>query len=402
MKKLCINLLTVLLFTSSFSFIYGQAKKEDYVKMKYTNTLLFVPGNDSIQAFYISHRPVTNRDYIIYLRWLENIYGVEFPHKVVKAFPGDLELSISSEEGYIILELIKMSESYVQDYIFNPNYLDSPVIGITWEQANEYCYWLSDRYNEYALITSKILYWDYYQMSPENFVMESYIAEQYIGMVKKPIIDKETGKERNANWEDGILVPSFRLPSKSEFSLVDCSNDLSGDIYVSGPYEYQFKKKDFILKWWEHLLIGITENKISFYYPYREETIILQTKEDSQELDWPGIAVLEWCLDSKMQQEFGDITNIYSNYGQTISNYKSIKEKVEGNEPSIQKNEYGQMPYRIIAANNEGPIIVDTDVEAKFPADSNYLYDLENNKVVSDRYNKVFTCFRYAVSAIKK
>ena len=66
------------------------------------------------------------------------------------------------------------------------------------------------------------------------------------------------------------------------------------------------------------------------------------------------------------------------------------------------KNKFGKMPYRIFRADENGPEIVEIGEGILLPDEDNYLYDPSTNTVVSDHYDRVFTCFRYMVSAIKK
>ena len=238
----------------------------------------------------------------------------------------------------------------------------------------------------------------------ECFVTESYLADQYVGLVNEEIVDKKTGEYRRAKWEDGLVVPSFRLPTREEYDLVTAASDLSGDIYLSGPYAYQISKKDFILPWWNEYF-KVTERGIGMEYwtwiGWNEEEQVVVIPSSNGVLTWPE-TVLEWCLDSKLKEEDLSVKEIYKAYGLSVKPYSDIRDKVEGDESQISKNKFGKMPYRIFRADENGPEIVEIGEGILLPDEDNYLYDPSTNTVVSDHYDRVFTCFRYMVSAIKK
>ena len=401
MNKFCVSLLIVVFFSGSFSIIYSQVNEKDYMKMKYTKNLVFVPGNDKVEPFFISNKPITNREYIFFLQWLNTVYAY-WPEKIFDAWPGIYSIPDEAVLDNILVELPGYSEPFVQEYMFNPDYLDYPVVGITWDQANEFLFWLTDRYNEHSLIESDILLLDPAgQMGEECFVTESYLADQYIGLVGEGIVDEKGGEFRNAKWEDGLVVPSFRLPTRAEFDLVKAESDLSGDIYVSGPYAYQIWKKDFILPLW-NVYFGVSERGIEIKtYMWDEEDPVIEIPYTINELKWPQ-TILEWCLDSKLPDNSMSVREIYQVYGLQVRYYGEIQDFVEGDDPKMMKNEYGMMPYRIFRADDQGPEIVAIRESLSLPDAENYLYDPATNSVVSDHYDRIFTCFRYVVPAVKK
>src|SRR5689334_21270240 len=54
------------------------------LKPPIVNTVAIKTGNDT---FLISTRPVTNREYIIYLMWLSNRYWYDYLNPVIYRFP---------------------------------------------------------------------------------------------------------------------------------------------------------------------------------------------------------------------------------------------------------------------------------------------------------------------------
>lgn len=391
-----------MLFASSFLSVKSQVKEKDYRKMKYTQNLLFVQGNKDVEPFFISTKPILNREYITYLRWLEQVY-VDYPSVLENAFPGELRKPLDYKTydlnyEFRLNELIRSSEEFIKNYVFNPDYLDYPVIGLSWEQANDFCFWLTDRYNKYVLIKEDILFFSTDQLDEENFVTETYLANQFEALVHKGFKDKTTGDIRNVNWEDGILFPAFRLPTKAEFELVTAASDLSGDIYISGSIRYEIGKNNFIWPWW-NIYCSVSDKGLVLHNYHNN--VVVEKPSDYEELKWPE-KVLEWCLDSKISEEGLSPNEIYKAYGAQVKPYRDILEKVISDTPEIRRDSLGRMPYRIISADEDGAKIVEFSRGNTFPDTPNYLYDPATNTVVSNHYDRIFTCFRYVVPAIKK
>ena len=103
--------------------------------------------------------------------WNLNVYGTDYPLSVISIIPDiDEDNAVSliyniSEADELFKIIFKHSPPYVRNYIFNPQYSDYPVIGVSWLQASKYNKWLADRYNEYILVKRKYLEFSYDQFS---------------------------------------------------------------------------------------------------------------------------------------------------------------------------------------------------------------------------------------------
>lgn len=180
----------VLLQTSS---VKAQPSQKDYLGMENSKWMVFVPGSDSVAPFYISTKPVTNKEYILFLSWTASVY-VDYPEVLLNLLPGIDTSSWSYEnsnpfaDSLAFRNYMEHSRAFVSDYMFNPLYLNAAVIGITWKQANKFCHWLSDRYNEYSLIKGKYLIVNTDQRDENNFTTESFIFLQYEGLQGKIVL----------------------------------------------------------------------------------------------------------------------------------------------------------------------------------------------------------------------
>lgn len=161
----------------------------------------------TVSSFYMDETEVANIDYREYLYWLDRVYTATYPEVVAKALPDTL----------VWREELSYNEPMVENYFRHPSYDPYPVVGVNWLQANEYCKWRTDRVNEMILIERGILNPDTEQKDQNVFNTESYLAGQYQGNVRKGLKDVRTGEDRTVRYEDGIMLPSYRLPTEAEW-----------------------------------------------------------------------------------------------------------------------------------------------------------------------------------------
>lgn len=161
----------------------------------------------TVSSFYMDETEVANIDYKEYLYWLNNTFGESYPEVYTNALPDTL----------VWREELSYNEPFVETYFRFPAYDNYPVVGVSWLQANDYCQWRTDRVNEMILIERGILNPNTEQKDEDNFNTEAYLAGQYQGDVRKNLEDIKTGGERPVRFEDGIMLPSYRLPTEAEW-----------------------------------------------------------------------------------------------------------------------------------------------------------------------------------------
>ena len=168
---------------------------------------------------------IRNVDYREYLYWLRRVY-TDYPEVYKRALPDTLVWRTAM--GY--------NEPYVQYYFRHPAYNNYPVVGVSWVQASDYCLWRSDRVNEQILIDEGELNYDPDQKNENNFNTEAYLAGQYEGVVNKLRESMNPNQtERRTAFEDGILLPNYRLPTEAEFEFA--AYGLRGNTYDERIYE---------------------------------------------------------------------------------------------------------------------------------------------------------------------
>ncbi len=192
-----------LVFIEGGTFVMGRTEQD--VIFDWNN----VPRRVTISSFYMDETEVRNFDYVEYLYWLRRVFGEQYPEVHTKALPDTL----------VWRERLSYNEPYVQYYLRHPAYRDYPVVGVNWEQANQYCAWRTDRVNEMILIREGVLSWDTDQLNERNFNTDAYLLGQYEGLVKKELrdLDPKGSGTRRVRMEDGMLLPSYRLPTEAEW-----------------------------------------------------------------------------------------------------------------------------------------------------------------------------------------
>ena len=166
-----------------------------------------IPRRVTVSSFYMDETEVSNTAYREYLYWIKRVWGNTYPETYLAALPDTL----------VWRDELSYNEPFVETYFRHPAYDDYPVVGVSWTQATKYCEWRTNVVNEMILIEKGILNPNPEQKDSDNFDTEAYLVGQYQGSVRKNLEDYSTGGERPVRFEDGILLPEYRLPTEAEW-----------------------------------------------------------------------------------------------------------------------------------------------------------------------------------------
>jgi len=284
-----------------------------------------IPRRVTVSSFYMDETEVSNSGYRLYTEWLNKTY-ISYPQVHKDALPDSL----------VWREELAWNEPFVETYFRHPAYDDYPVVGVTWDQVQDYCVWRTDRVNEFLLIERGILNPSPDAKDSDVFSTGTYLAGQYQGNVRKNVKDYSTGGERAVKFVDGILVPSYRLPTEAE---------------------------------WEYAALGLQGNRVS---------------EDDENID--GRRIYPWNGSSARYQKRD------KHQGDFLANFKRGRGDYMGTAGNLNDNAHITAPVRSNWSNDYGLYNMAGNVsewvqDVYRPLTSTTLRDSENHDLNSFRGN---------------
>ncbi len=189
-----------LVFVQGGTFTMGRVEEDVMYRWDNAQRRVTVP------SFYMDETEVSNQDYREYTHWINRVY------------PGNkTKMNSVLPDTALWRSQLAANEPYVQNYFRHPAYSDYPVVGVTWEQANEYCAWRTDRVNEQILVQRGILAHDNTQSGQNVYTSKTYLTGLYAGTDGRRPLENPDGSVARVRWEDGIMLPDYRLPTEAEW-----------------------------------------------------------------------------------------------------------------------------------------------------------------------------------------
>lgn len=185
------------------------------------------PINKTIPHFYISRYEETNGQYLAYLNFLRKYYSLDTYEKALPDTNVWMKENLPDEMRIFLMNR----------YLRSDDFKYYPVVGLTPEQIEQYCRWKTDRLNEMILIREGILASNNSAKdSTDIFLMDVYFHGKD-SLLKHPRV-------RNTRMEDGIFMPSYRLPTAEEWQLASLAIGDNHHTYIKTPQEISNKKFD--------------------------------------------------------------------------------------------------------------------------------------------------------------
>ena len=204
-----------------------------------------IPRRVTVASFYMDQYEITNLNWREYLHWMSNVFHNN-PELIERAKPDTL----------VWREELAYNEPYLEFYFSHVAYNTYPVVGVTWEQCNDFAIWRTDRVNEKRMADQGLIQYTDFQALKGNtdgndiaqnqvFNTSKYLMKSDYKPTegKKPMTDVY-GNVRKTNMSDGVLLPKYRLPTEAEWEYA-----AYGTKALEGEENYDQKK---IYPWYGH------------------------------------------------------------------------------------------------------------------------------------------------------
>ena len=204
-----------------------------------------VPRRVTVGSFYMDQHEISNLNWREYLHWMRNVFHNNF-ELIERAYPDTL----------VWREELAYNEPYLDYYFSHVAYNYYPVVGVSWEQASDYCLWRTDRVNELILVDKGVIKYPDFQSlkgnTDANDIAQNQVFNTHKYMTKEdyqPAKGKKEMKDvygnvRKTNMSDGLLLPKFRLPTEAEWEYA-----AYGTKSIEGEENYKERK---IYPWFGH------------------------------------------------------------------------------------------------------------------------------------------------------
>jgi hypothetical protein len=345
MKNL--GVIFLLFFLILDSYAQKIATKQIYADPFYDFDNLILVENGA-ESFIISKHKTSNREYLCFMEWTYKVYS-----------------------DYLEVYRRIIPDTLLYPDIFDPTKANEPVKGISQLQAIEYCQWRSDRLNEYILIREGLLLADNNQINNYCFNTESYLSNQYEGLVNKYLYDVDTKGARKVIYNDFYLLPGYYIASHKQIMIADSLIKISKTI--------SSKKIESELDWWmKHLLkSSLTANDYSPYKSFisklpkdqysSKKKIHKLIKTYQKELAIKPIKFDHNCMTSTNDFQFANLRNLkaYLRYYNLLCD--SLPNPFTKNQIIDEiKDNFGKLSYYYIGDNEDGtPILINKSVFAE-------------------------------------
>lgn len=196
---------------------YGVGEKGEYVTAPRDNKARRI----TVSSFYMDQYEIRTLDWREYTNWMNVVFGKTAPRLVAKA----------QADEKVWREELAYNEPYLKNYFTHPAFNQYPVVGVTWEQAMDYCTWRTDRVNELVLARAGIIAPPDFRSLEKQTSVDS-IAATFVFNTQKYLLQENYnpkpgkspkkdvyGKPRKVDKTDGTLFSEYRLPTEAEWEF---------------------------------------------------------------------------------------------------------------------------------------------------------------------------------------
>ncbi len=172
----------------------------------------------TVSSFYMDQYEISNVDWREYSHWMKIVFDKKAQDLVKRSIP-----NVNTWR-----EQLAYNEPYLQNYFSHPSFNRYPIVGVTWEQAVDYCAWRTDRVNELALVKAGIIkapnFASLEKMSYDS-IRNNFVFNTQKYLVQNSYIPEPGPKAKKGSnlattkvdMSDGIMYSDYRLPTEAEW-----------------------------------------------------------------------------------------------------------------------------------------------------------------------------------------
>lgn len=246
-----------------------KTSEREYERILQTNDLERPAGCVKISSnLYLDETEVSNFSYLEFLYWQGRVYPQKYSSYLPDSlswndedtlrpkYKGDTLTSVSEEDT------LQFTSPLVEYYMRHPAYRDYPVVGVSYEQAQAFSKWRSDRVMEFILIREGVIKFHTYTQNKDSiFTIEKYFTGKFAGIKPHPklkwypeySLPDSVTYYKALRESDSVyaLIKNIKVKGRFQTNLCNCKENRNKIVKIDGidcfirVYPYYNKRNRF-------------------------------------------------------------------------------------------------------------------------------------------------------------
>ena len=160
--------------------VFSIGENDEYITAPRNNSR----RNITVNSFYMDKYEISNMNWREYEHWVRMMFSQTAPSLVSKVLP---DTTVWREE-------LAYNEPYLENYYTHPAYSFYPVVGVSWNQAMDFCQWRTDRVNEKILIDGGYITFPNYSLLTPSKIEEEVKVSWEAANPNYKLVEFKSGK----------------------------------------------------------------------------------------------------------------------------------------------------------------------------------------------------------------